>query len=127
MLGNSKLTAFVATTKPDAARMFYETKLGLKFLRDDGFALVFDANGTTLRVAKVQKFTPAPFTVLGWQVDSMDDALAGLARNDITVERYPFLEHDRRGVVTFGTGDQVAWFRDPDGNTLSVAEMSGKA
>jgi catechol 2,3-dioxygenase-like lactoylglutathione lyase family enzyme len=126
MLGNSKLTAFVATTNPESARIFYESKLGLKFLHDDGFALVFDANGTPLRIAKVPKFSPAPFTVLGWRVDNMDEALAGMARHNIAVERYPFLDHDLRGVVTFGEGDQVAWFKDPDGNTLSIAEMARK-
>lgn len=124
MRSDSRLTAFVATTDPDRAREFYAAKLGLKFLGDDGFALLFDSNGSRLRVAKVQAFTPAPFTVLGWEVSDMDAALEDLAGNGVSIERFPFLPQDDRGVCTFPNGDQVAWFKDPDGNTLSVARKA---
>ena len=127
MRGDSRLTAFVATTDPDRARDFYEGKLGLKFLADDGFALLFDSNGTRLRVAKARAFTPAPFTVLGWEVSDMDAVLEDLSRNGVAMERFPFLPQDDRGVCTFPNGDQVAWFKDPDGNTLSLAQMAPRA
>ncbi len=122
MLDTSRIVAFVATTKPDDARDFYERRLGLTLVHDDRYALVFDANGTTLRVAKVPSFTPAPFTVLGWQVADLAEALAGLTRGGIVAERYSFLPQDDRGVCTFEDGTQVVWFKDPDGNTLSIAQ-----
>jgi catechol 2,3-dioxygenase-like lactoylglutathione lyase family enzyme len=127
MRSDSRLIAFVPTTDPDRAREFYEGKLGLKFLADDGFALLFDSNGTRLRVARVRDFTPGPGTALGWEVRDMDGALEDLARGGVSVERIPFLPQDDRGVCTFPNGDQVAWFKDPDGNTLSVARMASPA
>lgn len=124
MRSDSRLTAFVAMTDPERAREFYEGKLGLKFLGDDGFALLFDSNGTRLRVATVRDFTPVPATALGWEVRDLDGSLEDLARNGVSIERFPFLPQDDRGVCTFPNGDQVVWFKDPDGNTLSVARMA---
>ena len=77
MLGSSKLTAFVATANPERAREFYEDVLGLRLVSDDQFATVFDANGTPLRIAKVQELTPAPYTVLGWHVTDIAAVVRG--------------------------------------------------
>jgi len=123
MLNQAKLSAFLPTTDAGRSRNFFEHGLGLRFLQDDGFALLFDANGTSLRISRVPPgFVPAPFTVLGWEVIDMDATLKGLAKSGIEPLRYPFLTQDGRGVCTFETGDQVAWFHDPDGNTLSIAQ-----
>lgn len=122
MLNGSQLTAFVATTQPEAARTFYERALGLRLVSDDGFATVFDSNGTTLRVTKVHEHTPAPFTVLGWQVPDVRAALADLETRGVKAERFPGLEQDAAGVWTAPGGARIAWFKDPDGNVLSVSQ-----
>ena len=123
MLNSAKLSAFLPTTDAARSREFYEQSLGLRFIQDDGFALVFDANGTPLRISRVPTgFIPAPFTVLGWEVSDIDATLKDLAKAGIEPLKYPFLTQDGQGVCTFETGDQVAWFHDPDGNTLSIAQ-----
>src|SRR6185437_9887372 len=85
----SRLVGFAITTKPEEAKRFYGEKLGFRFLKDDGFALVFDANGSLLRVSKMQKFTPAQHTVLGWAVDDIEDVVHELNARGVVFERYP--------------------------------------
>ena len=76
-----------------------------------------------IRVAKVGKdFTPAQFTILGWQVSGIEKVVAGLRGKGVEFERYGFLTQDELGIWTAPTGDKVAWFKDPDGNVLSVSE-----
>ena len=123
MLGSTNIIAFVPTTDATRARAFYEGVLGLKFVADDGFAMVLDANGIMIRVAKMGKeFTPAQFTILGWQVNGIEKIVAGLQVKGVLFERYGFLKQDELGIWTAPTGDKVAWFKDPDGNVLSVSE-----
>jgi catechol 2,3-dioxygenase-like lactoylglutathione lyase family enzyme len=122
MLGSNHIVAFVPTTDSNKARAFYEGVLGLKFVDDDGFALVLDANGIMIRVAKVQPFTPAQFTILGWQVSGIEKMVAGLQAKGVRFERYGFLKQDELCVWTAPGGSKVAWFKDPDGNVLSVSE-----
>ena len=122
MLSASPLVAFVATTKPDQAREFYEEALGLRLISDDPFAIVLDANGTTLRVTKVREHTPAPFTVLGWQVADLRKAVVWLSGRGVDVERVPGLPQDALGIWNAPGGTQVAWFKDPDGNLLSMTQ-----
>jgi catechol 2,3-dioxygenase-like lactoylglutathione lyase family enzyme len=119
----TRMVGFVNTTQPARAKTFYEATLGFAFLGDDGFALSFDANGTRLRVAKAQAFTPSPATVLGWEVDDIGAAVRELAGRGVTFEQFnlPFLVQDALGIWTAPNGDQVAWFKDPDGNTLSIS------
>ncbi|HEY3626986.1 MAG TPA: VOC family protein [Terracidiphilus sp.] len=112
---------FVLTAKPEAALEFYRDKLGLMFLRDDGFALVFDLNGVMLRIAKVKEFTPAQGTALGWECNDIGSDIKRLADKGVVFERYPGMGQDEMGIATFPTGDKVAWFKDPDGNTLSLS------
>lgn len=123
MLGSNHIVAFVPTRDAEKARVFYEGVLGLRFVNDDGFAMVLDANGIMIRVAKVGKdFTPAQFTILGWQVSGIEKIAAGLQAKGVQFERYGFLKQDEMGIWTAPTGDKVAWFKDPDGNVLSVSE-----
>ena len=117
-----KMVGFVVTTKPEEAKAFYSNKLGFKFVQDDVFALVFDAHGTMLRVAKMQTFSPALFTVLGWQVANVGEAVRELTKKGVAFERYEFMHPDADGIVTFPSGDKVAWFKDPDGNVLSLSQ-----
>jgi len=122
MLGSSKIVAFVAITDAEKARAFYEGVLGLQFVKDDGFALVFDANGIMVRAARMKEVTPLPFTVLGWQVSGIEDSVRALTKKGVRFEIFGFFKQDELGIWTAPTGDKVAWFKDPDGNVLSVSE-----
>jgi catechol 2,3-dioxygenase-like lactoylglutathione lyase family enzyme len=122
MLGTTSIVAFVPIKDAEKARAFYEGLIGLRFVKDDGFALVFDANGTMMRMAKMPQFTPAPFTILGWQVEEIEKVAAELQDKGVHFERFGFFKQDDLGIWTAPTGDKVAWFKDPDGNMLSVSE-----
>jgi len=121
MLGSIDIVAFVPTKDADEAKAFYVGVLGLQFVKDDGFALVLDANGIMVRVVKAQ-FTPAPFTILGWQVSDIKKIVAELQGKGVQFERFGFFEQDELGIWTAPGGDKVAWFKDPDGNVLSVSQ-----
>lgn len=118
------VVTFLLTQNPEAATAFYRDKLGLRFLRDDGFALVFDINGVMLRISKVPGFTPAQNTVLGWEARDIAATMAQLAQRGVVFERYPNMGQDADGVCTFPNGDKVAWFKDPDGNVLSISQYA---
>lgn len=118
----SKIVAFVATRNADKAKAFYQEKLGLKFVSDDGFALVFDIDGTMLRIARVKDFNPMPFTVLGWEVEAIEETVADLGQKGVSFERFPGVPQDERGIWAAPGGAKVAWFKDPDGNVLSVSQ-----
>jgi catechol 2,3-dioxygenase-like lactoylglutathione lyase family enzyme len=123
MLNQFKIVAFLITTDYARARSFYVDKLGLEFLSEDQFALVLRANGNMVRVVKAQKFTPTAGTVLGWEVSGIDKVVHELGSRGITFEKYPWVKDERGlGIWTTPNGDQVAWFKDPDGNVLSVSE-----
>lgn len=114
--------AFVAATDLGRARDFYERTLGLTFVREDQFALVFDLRGTTLRIARVERLQPQPFTVLGWRVDDVASVVHALSAAGVTFRRYAELEQDEVGIWTSPSGARIAWFADPDGNVLAVSE-----
>lgn len=122
MLGLASLVAFVATADADRARGFYEGVLGLTLREDSPFALVFDANGLVLRIQKVPSVAAAPYTALGWNVTDVRETVAGLMRRGVVFERYPGLAQDDLGIWRSPGGAQVAWFRDPDGNILSLTQ-----
>ena len=125
ILGASKLVAFVPTIQPEAARKFYESVLGLKLVADEApFALVFDANGTMLRVTTVQEHHPDPFTVLGWEVVSIEESVQRLTAVGVVFLRFPGMnDADPLGIWKAPSGAQIAWFHDPDGNVLSVTQF----
>jgi catechol 2,3-dioxygenase-like lactoylglutathione lyase family enzyme len=119
--------AFIPTANPAAARVFYEQTLGLTFVSQDQFALVFRVGPakTMLRlVCAAADFTPAPFTVFGWEVDDIDATVTELSGKGIAFLRFGFFEQQPNGVWLAPGGDAVAWFKDPDGNTLSVSHHS---
>jgi catechol 2,3-dioxygenase-like lactoylglutathione lyase family enzyme len=122
LLASCDLMAFVATTDAGRARQFYADVLGLRLVADEPFALVFDAHGTSLRVARVDTLAPAAHTVLGWVVPDLPAAVTALAKRGVIFELYPGLDQDERGICTFPGAGRVAWFKDPDGNTLSLTE-----
>jgi len=122
MLEKATITAFLATANPKRAKKFYETTLGHRLITDDEFALAFDCNGIQLRIQKVEKLLPHTFTALGWQVEDIRKAVVGLSKRGVSFERYSFLQQDELGVWLAPGGTKVAWFKDPDGNLLSLAE-----
>ena len=122
MLASSKIMGFVPTKDSTKARSFYEGKLGFQFVSDDMFALAVRAGETMIRIAKAKDFTPAPYTVLGWEVSNIEEVVGWLTKRGVDFEKYPFIQDGERGIWTAPTGDKVAWFKDPDGNVLSVSQ-----
>lgn len=122
-MNKSKVISFVATKNPAAALKFYAETLGLKRVSDDPFAIVFDANGTMLRVQKVHELLPAKHTVLGWAVPDIQAKVKELRERGVCFERYAGLAQDDSGIWMAPSGAKVAWFNDPDGNTLSLTQF----
>jgi catechol 2,3-dioxygenase-like lactoylglutathione lyase family enzyme len=122
MLGSTNIVAFVPITDTAKARAFYEGVLGLRFVKDDGFAMVLDANGIMVRAAKMKEVKPAEFTILGWQVTDIENVVRSLQKEGVHFEIFGFFKQDELGIWTAPTGDKIAWFKDPDGNTLSVSQ-----
>ena len=122
MLESSDLVAFVAATDLRRARAFYEQTLGLPVLEQDGFACVLDAHGTVLRVTAVPEVARGGYTVLGWQVADVVAVTRELTARGVTFLRYEAMSQDEHGVWTAPGGARVAWFADPDGNTLSLTQ-----
>jgi catechol 2,3-dioxygenase-like lactoylglutathione lyase family enzyme len=116
------VVTFLQTQNPEAAIAFYRDTLGFNFRRDDGFALVFNMPGAMLRIGKASTVTPAPFTVLGWESADITADVDGLAAKGVEFARFPNMGQDERGIATFPNGDRVAWFKDPDGNVLSLSQ-----
>jgi catechol 2,3-dioxygenase-like lactoylglutathione lyase family enzyme len=126
MLGDADLIAFVPTRDPQKARQFYEQTLGLEFVSEDPFALVFNAHGVMLRIANVSTladFRPDPFTILGWRVTSAERTVGELGKKGVKFERFPGMNQNHLGIWQSPSGAHVAWFKDPDANMLSVTEI----
>jgi predicted enzyme related to lactoylglutathione lyase len=122
MLGFCDVIAFVPTVQPEKARIFYETVLGLRFISADTYAMMFEAHGVRLRIATVRELNPDPFTILGWLVPDIAKTIRDLMSKGVAFERYGFFQQDELGICTFPSGGKVAWFKDPDGNTLSLTQ-----
>jgi catechol 2,3-dioxygenase-like lactoylglutathione lyase family enzyme len=123
MLTDHPVIAFVATKAPARAREFYENVLGLKLVADEQWAIVFDAKGTMLRIQKVQELKPQPFTALGFRVPDIASAVRELTAKGVEFVRYDFLPQDALGIWDAPGGGRVAWFKDPDGNLLSLTQF----
>ncbi|MGH9405621.1 MAG: VOC family protein [Terriglobia bacterium] len=121
-----EVITFVATQHPGEAKAFYGTTLGLPLVSDTPFALVFDAGGAMLRVQKVTELTPAAHTVLGWKVPDIRAAMQDLATRGVLFERYDGIAQDALGIWTTPDGHRVSWFKDADGNTLSLTQFQPK-
>src|SRR5262245_36358010 len=124
MLTNARLIAFCATTNGTKARAFYEGMLGLQFVSEDDFAIVYDVDGVSLRIQKVAHIEPQPFTVLGWSVASIDAAVDRLTTKGAVFERYASLQQDARGIWRSPSGARVTWLKDPDENIISLTEAA---
>jgi len=122
-LGKFNIVGFVTIVDVSRALAFYRDTLGLRLMMEEPpFALVFDANGIMLRLGMGNKIAPAQGTVLGWQVPEISAVVKDLGQAGVQFERYAGMEQDELGVWTSPTGAKVAWFKDPDGNILSISE-----
>ena len=115
--------AFLATAQPERALTFYRDTVGLTFLEDSPFALVFDAFGTPLRIQKVPEISVTPYTAFGLTVESIVAEVARLSSLGVPFARYAHFSQDENGIWTAPGGAQVAWFRDPDGHLLSLTQL----
>jgi len=122
MTPDSKLIGFIPTRDADSALSFYRDVLGLRFVSDDNFAIVMDSNGNTVRLVRIEEFTPASYTILGWQVEDIETTVKALSAQGLAFQRYSFLEQSEGGIWTSPSGAKIAWFHDPDGNTLSFSQ-----
>ena len=120
MLGDQPIVAFIPVSNLEVARSFYVDVLGLHVVEQNPYALVIDASGTMLRLAKVDGLHPQSFTVAGWQVSDMRNSISTLATRGVDFIRYEGMDQDEMGIWLTPNGDEVAWFRDLDGNTLSL-------
>lgn len=123
MLSTSSPIAFIATATPARARAFYAETLGLALVTEDDFSLVFALHGVALRIQKVRELQRHAFTALGWQVADAAGTVAALRARGVVFERYPFLQQDAHDIWDAPGGARIAWFKDPDGNLLSITEV----
>jgi catechol 2,3-dioxygenase-like lactoylglutathione lyase family enzyme len=122
-LGSFNIIGFVSIVDVPRALAFYRDTLGLRLLSEEPpFALVFEANGTMLRLGMAKELPPAHGTVIGWQVPKITATVENLSQKGIRFERFPGMQQDELGIWTAPTGAKIAWFKDPDGNILSLSE-----
>jgi catechol 2,3-dioxygenase-like lactoylglutathione lyase family enzyme len=122
MLASMDMIGFLLTKDYDKARAFYEGNLGFEFVSLDQFALVMQAGKSMIRIVKVPTFTPLQSTVLGWQVGDIEVMVDWLTNRGVAFEKYPFVQDKKRGIWSAPGGSKIAWFKDPDGNVLSVSQ-----
>ncbi|MEM6900774.1 MAG: VOC family protein [Pseudomonadota bacterium] len=118
------LYTFVPVADGDRAKLFYGDVLGLTLLEDTPFAVVFKVPGGTLRLAKTPNFAPQPFSLISWVVDDIEAEMSALSAKGIVFEFFEGLPQDEIGVWTVPHGAKVCWFKDPDGNLLSLTQQS---
>ena len=122
MLGSATITTLVGTMKPEAAKAFYQDVLGLRFITDDTYAMIFEGKNAHVRVSRVPAVVPAPYAVLAFTVDDIDKAVDALTAKGVLFQRYGFFVQDAKGIWTAPDGTKVAWFHDPDLNLISVVQ-----
>ena len=124
-LALSPVMAFIGTRSAQVAKDFYGGVLGMTLLNESPFALEFDGLGCVLRVTMVREVSVAPYTVLGWRVAGIEVVVDEMAERGVVFERFGGLSQDERGIWTAPGGDRVAWFKDPEGQILSVSYHVG--
>jgi predicted enzyme related to lactoylglutathione lyase len=124
MLSAQKIVGFVPSTDFKRSKTFYEQALGLEFVYQDEFAVVFKSGGNMIRISGSRDYMPAPHTILGWEVDDIESIANRLKESGVTFEKYSFLKQNDIGIWDAPGGARVAWFKDPDGNVLSISQHS---
>ncbi len=124
MLKEATLTGFVATSNAEQSRHFYGETLGLNLIEETPYAMVFKFSNTVIRVQKVQQVCAPPYTTLGWEVNNIAVSVSKLSDSGVLFERYEGLQQDDHGIWSIPGGASVAWFKDPDGNLLSLTQQA---
>ncbi|HTD72508.1 MAG TPA: VOC family protein [Steroidobacteraceae bacterium] len=124
MLADAQLQTIVWTSRIPEAEKFYSEVLGLPLKTKSHGALVYSVGGSDLRVSPVPSTHPSAHTVLGFAVSDIRTAVETLAARGVILERFAAFPHDPQGILTTPDGAQVAWFRDPDGNLLSIVQYA---
>lgn len=107
------------------AREFYAETLGLNVADDEGMGLMLDLPGGRVFVYPKEDHRPATFTVLNFAVDDIDEAMEELTSRGVRFEHYDDMPVDEKGVlrgISAHRGPDIAWFKDPAGNILSVLQ-----
>jgi len=124
MLNTAKVVAMVGTARPEAAKDFYQGVLGLDFVSEDQFALVFAGKNAHVRVSRVPAVAPAPYAVVAFVVEDIAAAVDAITVKGATMARFPVFQQDARGIWTAPDGTKVAWMHDPDLNLLSMVQYA---
>lgn len=119
----TRVVGFVGVTSLDQAAAFYGDLLGLALTDERPYALVLDGPGGMLRITEVAAVSPAPYTVLGLGVDDIEAEVIALTERGLAFTRYEGMGQDAHGIWTAPSGGRIAWFADPDGNTLSLTQF----
>ena len=124
MLSHSRLQTIILTSRIAEAQRFYTDVLGLQLRRQSNGHLIFDVGGSDLMLGRVPSTQPSEHTVLGFAVADLDAVIEQLSKRGLTWARFDDFPHDERGVVITPDADRVIWFRDPDGNIISIVQFS---
>jgi len=107
------------------AKEFYQRTLGLEVSGDDGMIELHISGGNNILVYEKPNHTPASFTILNFPVDDIDEAVEELKKRGVRFESYTdeMIKTDAKGIHRGNSqGPNIAWFKDPAGNILSVLE-----
>jgi catechol 2,3-dioxygenase-like lactoylglutathione lyase family enzyme len=122
MLANSKAYSGFAVDDLEKARKFYGETLGLNteiLDEENGLMSLHLAGGRDTLVYRKPDLQPGNYTILNFTVDDIDQAVDELTERGVSFERYDGFEQDEKGIAR-GMGPDIAWFKDPAGNILSV-------
>jgi predicted enzyme related to lactoylglutathione lyase len=120
---SAHVVTFIHTADQKRAKAFYQDVLGFTVRTDDGFAIVFDMNGVTMRLTEIKGYTASAHPALGWHVNDIEAAIRAITARGATMTIYQGFNQDSLGVWTSPDGKaKVAWFNDPDGNVLSLTQ-----
>ena len=122
MLGKADATPMIAVKDLDRARKFYEGTLGLKEVDDFGEGFVLESGSTKFSVYRSEFAGTNKATALNFEVDDVEGEVRELKDKGVSFEHYDMPGLEQRGDLYVAEGFKTAWFKDPDGNILSLVE-----
>jgi catechol 2,3-dioxygenase-like lactoylglutathione lyase family enzyme len=123
MFENTKAFSGFSADDIPAAKKFYGETLGLKVTEENGLLTLHIAGDRPTLIYPKENHEPASFTILNFPVDDIDAAVDGLTERGVAFERYDGFDQDEKGIFR-DEGPDIAWFKDPAGNILSVIQES---
>jgi catechol 2,3-dioxygenase-like lactoylglutathione lyase family enzyme len=123
MLRDTKAFSGFSVDDLQKAKQFYGETLGLQVSEDNGLLTLHISGGSNVLVYPKDNHVPATFTILNFPVDDIDKTVDELVARGVSFERYDGFQQDERGItrgIASGQGPDIAWFKDPAGNILSV-------